>query len=118
MSSRLIFEVRQREDAGSVEVAFFTDYAMALQMVDVLYRRLWGIVNKVPLPIGIVGEELAAIIKRDGIDMFMTDDKNSVAPIFHIVEHNIYNSIPYVGENLEITTVDTPFTLFDKSPQT
>lgn len=117
MSSRLIYEVRQRDALGSVEVAFFTDAAMALQMVDTLYRQLWNAVNKFPLPLG-VSPELANRVLQSGIDLFMDLDKNGLMPVFYTVIHTIYNSIPIVGENLEITGKEVPFTLFDIAPTT
>lgn len=118
MSQRLIYEVRQREQDGTREVAFFTDAAMALQMIDTLYRRLWNLVNTVPLPIGLISEELAASVLQSGIDLFMDLDKNGPAPIFYSVSHTIYNAIPVVGENLEVIPLNVPFTLFDQDPNT
>lgn len=108
MSVRFIYEVRQRswDKTVSRELGVFVDEMMATQVIDFMYKAVWGQVAKPDF----IGDDVwlpfeASLITITGYDVWFVNEKNSAKPLFYAVPHKIYDSLPTSVDNF-ILTVD------------
>lgn len=114
MGRRVIWEVRQRNDAGtfSRELGYFTDDAMADQAIRACYNEAWKVLmdrNFVPTEWFTEATKTAAA--QGGFDVWAVNDLNSLTPTFYKVQHDLWSQLPSSMNNFifSMEGSDLPF---------
>lgn len=98
-----VFSVLSRNGAL---LGTFTDQTMAEQFIDHAYQKVYAQTTAgKPLPTFIIDSAPSTLfedIKVKGSQRWISDDKNSAAPVFYVLPVLVYNHVPIIRDDFSL----------------